>query len=143
MKNMESKILIDTNILLDYFLKREPFFQDSKEIITLCKNNTIKGCIASHTVSNMFFILRNEYTVKERRALLIGVCSIFDVIGIDKNNLISGLNNENFSDFEDCLQAECAKEFGAQYIVTRNVKDFAPSMIEAVTPSDFLCMYSK
>jgi predicted nucleic acid-binding protein len=138
MKNMENKILVDTNILLDYFLKREPFFHYSREVIALCKSGKVKGCIASHTVSNMFFILRNEYTSKERRALLIGVCTIFEVVGIDKDKLLAGLENENFSDFEDCLQMECAKEFGAGYIVTRNVGDFKMSDVKAITPQEYL-----
>ena len=44
----------------------------------------------------------------------------FDIEGIDKAKLLSGLANEEFSDFEDCLQMECAKSYGAEYIVTRN-----------------------
>ena len=41
------------------------------------------------------------------------LCTIFDVEGIDKAKLLSGLANEDFSDFEDCLQMECAKSYGA------------------------------
>lgn len=56
---MVSKILIDTNVLLDYLLERQPFFEDAKNVILSCtKGNTnTKGCIAAHSVSNMFFIL--------------------------------------------------------------------------------------
>jgi predicted nucleic acid-binding protein len=138
MKNMENRILVDANVLLDYFLKREPYFEDSKAIISLCKSGKAKGCIAAHTISNMFFILRSEYTPKERRTLLIGVCTIFDVVGIDKDKLMAGLENENFSDFEDCLQMECAKEFGAGYIVTRNIEDFKMSEVKSITPQEYI-----
>ena len=55
-KNMESKILVDTNVLLDYFLTREPFFNDAKQIIEKCAEGKINACIAAHSVSNMFFI---------------------------------------------------------------------------------------
>lgn len=51
---------------------------------------------------------------------------------------MAGLQNENFSDFEDCLQMECAKAYGAQYIVTRNVGDYKSSEIKAIMPKDFL-----
>ena len=88
-----------------------------------------KGCIAAHSISNMFFILRKDYTAKERREILSGLCTIFDVEGIDKAKLLSGLANEEFSDFEDCLQMECAKSYGADYIVTRNVSDYSVSDI--------------
>ena len=101
---MVNKILIDTNVLIDYLLEREPFFEDAKE----------------------------------RRELLSNLCLIFDVEGIDKVKLLSGLSNEDFSDFEDCLQMECAKSYGADYIVTRNVSDYATSEVKAIEPKDYL-----
>lgn len=116
---MVGKILIDTNVLLDYLLEREPFFEDVKKVILSCTEGNAKGCIAAHSISNMFFILRKDYTAKERREILSNLCTIFDVEGIDKAKLLSGLANEEFSDFEDCLQMECAKSYGAKYIVTR------------------------
>lgn len=114
---MVNKILIDTNILLDYLLEREPYFENAKKIIVLCVEGKVKACIAAHSIPNMFFILRKDYTTKERREVLTNLCSIFDIEGIDKLKLLSGLANEEFSDFEDCLQMECAKSYGADYIV--------------------------
>ena len=52
---MVSKILIDTNILLDYLLEREPFFEDAKDVILSCADGKVKGCIAAHSIPNMFF----------------------------------------------------------------------------------------
>ena len=139
-KNMESKILVDTNVLLDYFLTREPFFNDAKQIIEKCAEGKINASIAAHSVSNMFFILRKTYDVKERRELLLSLFEIFDVEGIDSEKLMKGLKNETFSDFEDCLQMECAESFCAQYIVTRNTADYVTSKIPAVTPTEYLEM---
>lgn len=135
---MVNKILIDTNVLLDYLFTREPFCEDAKSIILACADGKIKGCIAAHSIPNMFFILRKDYGTKERREILSNLCSIFDVEGIDKNKLISGLANEEFSDFEDCLQMECAKAYGADYIVTRNVSDYSASEVKAIMPEDYL-----
>lgn len=135
---MVIKILIDTNVLLDYLLEREPFFEDAKEVILSCADGKAKGCIAAHSISNMFFILRKDYSAKERREVLSNLCSIFDVEGIDKAKLLAGLSNEEFSDFEDCLQMECAKSYGAEYIVTRNVADYDTSEVMAIVPSIYL-----
>ena len=137
-RSMVNKILIDTNVLLDYLLEREPFFEDAKKVILSCTDGETKGCIAAHSISNMFFILRKDYNAKERREVLLNLCKIFDVEGIDKAKLISGLQNENFSDFEDCLQMECAKSYEADYIVTRNVSDYSTSEIKAILPSEYL-----
>lgn len=135
---MANRILIDTNVLLDYLLEREPFFEDAKEIVLECVEGKTKGCIAAHSISNMFFILRKDYDAKERREILTSLCSIFDVEGIDKSKLLAGLKNEEFSDFEDCLQMECAKAYGADYIITRNVNDYAKSEIKAIEPKTYL-----
>lgn len=135
---MANKILIDTNVLIDYLLERELFFDDAKEIILSCAEGNTKGCIAAHSIPNMFFILRKDYNSKERREILSNLCSLFDVEGIDKDKLLAGLSNEDFSDFEDCLQMECAKSYGADYIVTRNVSDYATSEVRAIEPKDYL-----
>ena len=107
-------------------------------MILSCTNGDTKGCIAAHSISNMFFILRKDYTSKERRELLSTICKIFDVEGIDKAKLLEGLSNEEFTDFEDCLQMECAKAYGAEYIVTRNVADYKKSEVKAILPKDYL-----
>ena len=133
-----NRILIDTNVLLDYFLTREPFYEEAKKVILSCIDGNVKGCIAAHSISNMFFILRKDYNAKERREILYNLCKLFDVEGIDKSKLLAGLENEDFSDFEDCLQMECAKAYGADYIVTRNVSDYATSEIRAILPKNYL-----
>lgn len=93
---MADRILIDTNVLLDYLLTREPFYEDAARIVLACADGKVKGCIAAHSISNIFFIVRKDYNVKERRELLINLCSIFDVEGIDKARLLAGLQNEDF-----------------------------------------------
>lgn len=87
------------------------------------------------------FILRKDFNSEERREVLLNLCSIFDIEGIDKIKLIAGLQNEEFSDFEDCLQMECAKAYGAEFIVTRNIDDYKVSEIKAVLPKDYLEMF--
>lgn len=74
----------------------------------------------------------------ERREVLSSLCSIFDVEGIDKVKLLSGLQNEDFTDFEDCLQMECAKAYNAGYIVTRNLTDYKTSEVQAILPREYL-----
>lgn len=135
---MVNRILIDTNVLLDYLLIREPFYKDAKEVILTCADGETKGCIAAHSICNMFFILRKDFSAEDRREILTNLCTIFDVEGIDKTKLLSGLHNGDFSDFEDCLQMECARAYNAEYIVTRNIDDYRSSDIKAILPEDYL-----
>jgi len=131
-------VLIDTNILLDFLNKRPPHDVFANKIIELCSDGIIKGYIASISIPNIFYIMRKDLSVKELRDLLLDLCGIVDIIGIGKQKIIASLLEEDFSDFEDCLQMECAKQANADYIVTRNLTDFSNSSVPAILPSDFL-----
>lgn len=136
MKSMA--VLIDSNILLDIFLNRMEFLENSRKVFDLCKNKIVSGKFAAHTITNLFYILRKNYTDEQRRNLLLSLFEIFDVISIDKNRLVAALENSNFKDFEDYLQDECAYAINADYIITRNTKGFEGSMVKAITPEEFL-----
>jgi len=115
------RILVDTNVLLDYILLREPFTKNAQKIIDYCRRELLSGAIAAHSVADMFYIFRKNISVEERRRILLRLCDIFYVENVDKDKLTRALTNRDFSDFEDCLQSECAASFKADYIVTRNV----------------------
>ena len=131
------RILIDTNILIDVVARREPFFFDAVKVFELCQKEKVEGYIAAHSVVNMAYILRKNFTSDELREILLRLCKTFTVEAIDLSKLIATLNNRDFSDFEDCLQTQCALNLRADYIVTRNVPDFSASEIPAVTPEEF------
>lgn len=132
------KILVDTNVLIDYLVGRKPYFEDADKIIKFCIDEKIKGYMAAHSVTNMFFILRKDYKPNARRIMIRSLFDILYTSGIDAEALLSALDREDFDDFEDCLQDECAKSCGADYIVTRNIKDFQNSSVPAILPSEFL-----
>lgn len=128
------QVLIDTNVILDYVLNRQEYGEQARKIVIACEEGQISGCIAAHTVSNMFYILRKAYTIAERREILLAVCTLFNIEGVDTDKIQNALKNEKFSDFEDCLQMECAKGCHADYIVTRNMSDFAGSDVPCIEP---------
>ena len=135
------RVLVDTNIVLDYLLEREPYAESAKKIVVACKQKKVIGCIAAHTVSNMFFILCKTYSVEDRRTILKDICKLFDVEGIDRLKIIQALDNSDFKDFEDCLQMQCAKSFRADYILTRNLADYRDSEIACISPEEFCEKY--
>ena len=132
-------VLIDTNVLIDYIQKRTPFYISAEKIFNACAENKMDGCIAAHSVSNLFYILRKQFTVEERKELLKMLCTIFEVVGIDKESIMAALDDNGFDDFEDCLQTKCALALQADYIVTRNIKDFSNSQVKCLDPDTFVC----
>ena len=76
-------------------------------------------------------------TGAERRMALLSFCEIFSVEGINRKRIIEALMNNEFPDFEDYLQLSCARNFYADYIITRNEKDYATSEIPAISSKNF------
>jgi predicted nucleic acid-binding protein len=136
-------ILIDTNIIIDYLSSRQPFMEVAGNILNLCYKQECKGYIAAHSITNIFYILRKQFTVSERKKLLMELCEFIEIAGINKKQVLDALADEKFDDFEDCLQVECARLVNADYIVTRNISDFTASAIPVILPEDFLQKLSK
>jgi len=131
-------ILIDTNVILDYFLPRQPYADTASEVLSLCSEQKCDGYMAAHSFTNIFYILRKRFSADERKRLLLVFCEFVEVTGIQRKQMIDALTDENFDDFEDRLQVECARKVNTDYIVTRNVSYFSTSPIPAIVPEDFL-----
>ena len=97
------KVLLDTNILLDYFLKRIPFEEDAKRIIDFCGANIICGFIAAHSIPNLFYIMRKKYSYDELKQIILNLTIILSITDLSKDRIMSALANDNFCDFEDCF----------------------------------------
>ena len=132
------KILIDTNVLIDYLMPRTPYFTDAEKIMLFCKNGQVNGSISALSIMNCFYILRKEMTVEEQKKAWLAFSQFLEIVSIDRRQIINVLTDQKFTDVEDCLQAECAKEFKADYIVTRNINDFKNSDVPAILPDEFL-----
>jgi len=131
-------ILIDTNVILDYLLTRQPFMDNADKILNLCLQQECNGYIVAHSVTNIFYILRKNFSASKRKKMLVELCEFIEVAGIQKKQVIDALVNEDFDDLEDRLQVECARIVNADYIVTRNITDFSASPIPVILPEDFL-----
>jgi predicted nucleic acid-binding protein len=131
-------VLIDTNVILDHLIPRSPYMDSAGTVFQYCFQRKCDGYVAAHSITNIFYILRKQFSPKERKRILLGLCDFIEIAGVQKRQLIDALNDESFDDLEDCLQTECAKAVNADYIITRNIDDFTGSSIPAVLPEDFL-----
>ncbi|MBT9776878.1 PIN domain-containing protein [Clostridium sp. MCC353] len=132
------RVLVDTNVIIDALIGRPPYFDDADKIIEMCANKKIHGYLAAHSIPNIFYILRKHLSLEARRSAIVNLCNIFTIESIDSEKIIKAIKNENFADFEDCLQDECAVSVQADYIITRNIKDFIQAQVKAVLPHEFL-----
>lgn len=131
-------ILIDTDVILDFFLDREPFSENAAQVLSLCEKKEITGFVTPVIVSNAYYLLsqkgKQEKVIEKLKILL----TIIEILIIDKNSIIVALNC-NFKDFEDALQNYSAELNGKiDIIITRNVKDYKKSKLPIMSPEDFL-----
>jgi len=132
------RVLIDTDVILDFFFDRQPFSESAAQVFSLCETQEIKGFVTPVIISNVYYILRqtakHEKVIENLKLLL----SITDILVIDKAVILQSLNSD-FKDFEDALQNYAAEsETKIDLIFTRNLKDFRTSKLAVMTPDDFM-----
>ncbi len=135
-------ILIDTDVILDFFFDRKPHSEYSTFILSYCEKGLLKGFVTPVIISNTYYLLRrtakHEKVIEKLKQLL----TIIDVLQMDKQVIEKALNSE-FKDFEDALQNFSAINSGKiEAIITRNVKDYKKSEIGIFTPENLVKLIS-
>lgn len=132
------KILIDTDVILDFFFDRNPFAEYASQVFGLCENNLIKGFTTPVIYSNVYYLLRQTASHEKVIDHLKQLLTITDILSMDKEIVINALNS-GFKDFEDGLQNFAAVKYGEiNVILTRNLKDFKKSEIGIMTPEFYI-----
>ena len=131
-------ILIDADVILDFFFDREPFAEYATQIFVLCENNTIKGYTTPVIISNVYYLLnkiaKHDVIIDKLKQLL----NIIEIAQIDKNVIIEALNSK-FKDFEDALENFAAENNDViKIILTRNIKDYQHSKLAVFSPEMYL-----
>ena len=132
------KVLLDTDVILDFFFDRKPFSDSAAIVLSLCESKEIKGYITSVIISNVYYLLRQTSTHEKVVEKLTQLITITEVLTTDKNAIIQALNSK-FKDFEDALQNYSATLNGeVDLIITRNIKDFRNSELGIMTPDNYI-----
>lgn len=131
------KLLIDANILLDVLQNREPHVQASSVVWKLCETEKAKGYVSALTFANLVYIMRKELDPKKIEETLKSLSLIFEFADFNVSDLTHAAELE-WDDFEDAVQSVTAERVHADYIITRNVRDFAKSKVVAFTPSELI-----
>lgn len=132
------KVLLDTCVLVDFLQKREPFAADARNVMLLIANHFAEGFTTAKAVTDIFYLAhRTTHSNAQARKIiaeLITLVNVADTKCADiQQALVSPVN-----DYEDAVMAETAKREGAEYIITRNMKDYEKSAVPAILPADFV-----
>ena len=126
------RVFLDTDVLLDFALAREPHFAASTKLMEWASGHPGQCAIAWHTLANLNYITRGKAS-----GFIRDLLDFVEVPRTGREQMMAALAME-FDDLEDAMQVASAVLFGSQMIVTRNVRDYKRSPIKAVTPAEAL-----
>lgn len=128
-------LMLDNNILLDHIGRREPFYELSRRVCLLGVIGEIQAFISSNMITDIYYLLRKDYGSVEAQRMIEEDLGFLKIIGVSSEDISEALS-QKWPDMEDCLVSVCAKKANADYIITRNTKDFKRSSIKALTPKE-------
>lgn len=131
------KILIDTNIIIDNALEREPFWNASEQVLSLIEKGTIAGYISASTFSDLYYIIRKARGRDWTLTYLKQLITFCQIAAVNQAAIIMAFTT-NFQDFEDSIQYSTAVVNKLDAIITRNPQDFPIITPRIITPEQLI-----
>ena len=133
-------IFIDTDVIIDFLIDREPHSREAAIIFTLIEQKKLKGYVSSLTFSNLYYVLRKIESHNKVIAKLDSISRLLTILKVDQQ-IIKLAIESGFPDFEDSIQYNCALDYKKiDVLITRNIKDYKGSQIPVMTPAVYLKM---
>ena len=131
------KLYLDSDVLLDLLLDREPFSDDIATLIEESINSEIKLCTSPISITNIHYIIGR---IENKSKADLKTKKILEIVRLENigQTTIDRASNSKFKDFEDSVQNFCAVESGHEIIITRNTKDYKESELSILTPREYL-----
>ena len=133
----KKRIFLDTNVILDYLLEREPFYYDALKLWAACEEGAVEGYVSALTVNNVHYIAHRLKSETTAMIAVHGILSVFNVVPLDKE-LMKLAADFHDRDFEDDIQLQSAIKCGCTHLFTRDPTHFHTKALAIVPPSSFL-----
>jgi predicted nucleic acid-binding protein len=133
------KALFDLNIILDVLQQREPFYDISAQLLAYAETGKINGFVAPHSLTTLFYLIEKDQSSAHAKVAITSLLQVLEVATIDQSTIEQALSLP-YRDFEDAVQMMAAVQSKAEYLVTRNAKDFQPAPLSVIQPSELLAL---
>ena len=138
-----SRILVDTNVIIDLLGKREPFFTDSQKLFSLADLEKVELVVSALSLVNTHYILNDLMKIKKSRSIISKFKVLVKSMDLNDKIIELALSDTIFKDFEDGIQYYTAIEARCETIVTKNLKDFKKSSLPVMNPKEYIIGHSK
>jgi predicted nucleic acid-binding protein len=130
------RVLIDTNVVLDFLQEREPFAENAARLFERIDAGEIEGFIAATTITNIYYIVRKAAGTRVAQDAIAQILTDLNICVVDRNVLQRAIAL-NFRDFEDAVQYVCGVVYCVDAIVTRDASGFVGGEIPVISPGEF------
>ena len=130
------RIFLDTNVILDFFLEREPFYYDALKLWAACEEGAVDGYVSALTINNVHYIAQRIKNPTTAMIAVRGILDVFNVVPLDKE-LLRRAADLHDRDYEDDIPLQSAVKAGCSHLFTRDPTHFHSKAIAIVPPSSF------
>ena len=134
------RVLVDTNVVLDVLLARQPFVGASAEVFGLVEHSRIEGLLCATTITTIDYLLTQAMPRPVARQALQKLLELFEIASVNRVVLEEALKSK-LTDFEDAVLDQAGRLAGAEAIVTRNQQDFRHATLKALGPDELLASF--
>ena len=135
-------MIVDTNVVLDLLLAREPFLRPAVEVFRLIEESRIDAFICATTVTTVDYLLVMSLPKSDARSALRRLISLFEIATVNRPVIERALESK-IQDFEDAVLDEAGQMAGADFVITRNTKDFTGSSLKVCDPDEFIALLNR
>ena len=131
------RVFVDTNVVVDFLGKRDPFFHDAAIIFEMGRLGKIEVVVSSLTIVNCAYVLRKQFSNVVTLDKIEDFCRMLKISPIDRNVILNALSSRP-TDYEDAVQYFSAKSFTPDVIITRDKTGFKEYGALVMSPMEFV-----
>ncbi len=132
-------VMFDLNLLLDVLQKRAEFYEFSAQLLAHAEIGNLQGWISAHSVTTLFYLIAKDKSPEQARVTITSLLQFLKVAAVDQTTIEQALNLP-YRDFEDAVQVIAALQIKADYLVTRNTRDYKPAPLSVLQPVEMLAI---
>src|SRR3990172_1764976 len=139
MGEAKTSVLFDLNIILDVLQERIEFYEFSARLLARAETGVIQGWLAAHSATTLFYLIAKDKSPEHARVTITSLLQFLKIAPVDQSTIEQALNLP-YQDFEDAVQMIAALRIRADYLLTRNVRDYQPAPLAVITPAELLAI---
>ena len=133
------KILIDSDVILDLFIAREPHHEAALRFFSYLDANaeSVSPFASPVAIANIAYILTKAKSQRYALGKIHQLRTMIHIAPVDEP-IVDAAMARPHRDFEDSIQYHCASHNGIGMLVTRNDRDYLAGEVVIVSPIDFM-----